>query len=518
MKLAEWQKLTAATMSGHEWQAWVTGFLARYDAMDRALVAKGFPPTSPLWRAEIERFLRARRRRWVVRAGRRAGKSSTMCRLAVAWAVAGLWYVPPGDVGVVSFVSIDRTEATARIRTIASILTSISVPFEQRAEEVELKNSPVVFRVSTCSVNSVGYTSILIFADECARWESRDSMANPAREVIASQMPTLATQPFGFLVASSSPWSVDDFHAEMFALGDTDFQLVSAGATWLFNPTLTEAGTRLDQPDERIWLREYAAIPSSSVAAAFDADLVLHAMTPRMPLGKHVASWIAIDPSSPSAGGKHDGFGVVAGYVTDQDEVAMCAGGELSGELGIRKIVDSIVALSSAMGVRTIFSDQRESSTLGEILSQHGLTLIPYNWTEGSKQEAVAIVNRWIEERRLIVVPPVAGTVQSTAQEGGFDRLRRELLQIKARMMPSGRIQYNTSGLDVASCIVTLAHAAIKGDFKVGAPVNALYAQLGAMAERGEFGGSYAAHASARLSGTGYDVLEQHPLSHLFDR
>jgi len=56
--------------------------------------------------------------------------------------------------------------------------------------------------------------------------------------------------------------------------------------------------------------------------------------------------------------------------------------------------------------------------------------------------------------------------------------------------MPSGRIQYHTGGLDVASCVVTLAHAAIKGDFKVGSPINPLFAALKkARAER-ESGGN----------------------------
>jgi hypothetical protein len=414
-----------------------------------------------------------------------------MCRLAVAWAIAGLWFVPPGDIGVISFVSVDRSEASARIRNIAALCSALALPFDQRAEEIELKDRPVAFRVSTCSVNSVGYTSILIFADECARWESRDSMTNPAREVIASQMPTLATQPFGFLVAGSSPWSVDDFHAEMFALGDTDFQLTSAGATWLFNPALSEAATRTLEPDERIWLREYAAVPSTAVAAAFDAELVLHAMTPRLPVGARVTSFLSIDPSSPTPGGKHDGFGIFGGYVTDQDEVVTVAAGELPGEIGIRAIVDYIASLAGTLGTRTIFSDQRESASLGELLSQHGLELIPYNWSEGSKQEAIAIVNRWLDERRLLVLPPAAGSAPSTAKEGGVDRLRREMLAVKARLMPSGRIQYHTGGLDVASCVVTLAHAAIKGDFKVGSPINPVFAALKkAAVERESAGGT----------------------------
>ena len=43
--------------------AWVSGFLSHFDEMDRALVAFGFPATSPWWRSRIERFLRSGKKR-----------------------------------------------------------------------------------------------------------------------------------------------------------------------------------------------------------------------------------------------------------------------------------------------------------------------------------------------------------------------------------------------------------------------------------------------------------------------
>ena len=76
---------------------WVTEFLARYDALDATLVLAGFPPTSPWWRSRIARFLTSGRSRWVLRVGRRGGKSSTLSRLLVAWMLWGPWTIPPGD-------------------------------------------------------------------------------------------------------------------------------------------------------------------------------------------------------------------------------------------------------------------------------------------------------------------------------------------------------------------------------------------------------------------------------------
>ncbi len=96
------------------------GILGHFDALSRALVAAGFPDTSAWWRRELRRFLKSGKRRWIIRAGRRAGKSTTLCRLAAAWALFGDWSVPPGDVAVVAFVSVSRDESAASARSASS--------------------------------------------------------------------------------------------------------------------------------------------------------------------------------------------------------------------------------------------------------------------------------------------------------------------------------------------------------------------------------------------------------------
>ena len=306
-------------------------FLSRYDALDRALVKAGFPATSPWWRVQLERLFSKdasapARRRWLVRAGRRGGKLSTLARLAVCWALFGAWSIPPGDVGVVAFVSLSKDEASSRLRTIAAILDALGIKYEQRGDELEIATRAALFKVFACNTSAVvGFTSIAIFGDEVARWESRDTGANPAREVIGSLAPTMATVPAAFMVLSFSPWSVDDYHAELFDLGDTAFQIVSYAPTWVANQTISEEQTHELEPDERVWSREYAAIPSSSVAAAFDADLVLATFAAREPLGAPAfAGWIALDPSSL----RGDGFGVLAGTSSDRDEIVITAAGE----------------------------------------------------------------------------------------------------------------------------------------------------------------------------------------------
>ena len=72
-------------LSGEHSGDWVTEFFERFDALDAAHVAAGFPACSTWWRKRFESFLRSGKKRWVLRVGRRGGKSSTLSRLLVAW-------------------------------------------------------------------------------------------------------------------------------------------------------------------------------------------------------------------------------------------------------------------------------------------------------------------------------------------------------------------------------------------------------------------------------------------------
>ncbi len=190
-------------------------FLARYDALDAALVARGFPATSPWWRAQIERFVRSGCRRWVIRAGRRAGKSSTLCRLAVAWALWGSWHVPPGDTAIVPFVSVDRGEAAARLKTIAEILNTVGVSAEARNDEIELVSRRLVFRVVTCSIRgTVGFTSIASYGVRIT--VEVDGVKIKKRFDLKTDNPTVARTRRDRLVASMTPTATEATRTETF--------------------------------------------------------------------------------------------------------------------------------------------------------------------------------------------------------------------------------------------------------------------------------------------------------------
>lgn len=430
---------------------WVTGFLRRYEAMDRALAAVGFPVTSPWWRAEIERFLRSGCRRWVIRAGRRAGKSSTLCRLAVCWALYGGWVVPPGDVAVIPFVSVDRDEAGARLRTIADILRALGAGFEPRGDELELNERLLVFRVVTCSTRgTVGFTSVAIFGDEMARWESRDTAANPAREVMGSLRPTMATQALAFEVCSSSPWGTDDYHADLFEQGDDAHQVTSFAPTWIANPTLTEERTHELEPDPRVWSREYAAEPGATISAALDPADIAAAFASGLAVSGR--GFVSIDASSL----RGDAFTWIGGREGNGGDLAVLEVGGWSGDelrhVSMADIVKHIASRARAWGTGVVFGDQREEASLRSLFVQQQIAFVDYAWSIQSKDDAVQRLRRLLRERKLALC--------------AHDAMRRELVGLKAHLLPSGKVKYATNGRDYASALITLMHAHVDG--KVG--------------------------------------------------
>ena len=231
-------------------------------------MARGWPALSPWWKEQLRRLYASGKRRLVIRAGRRGGKSSTLCRVAVCEALYGQHDIPPGDVGVFAFFSVSMREARERLRTISEILEALDVPFERSGDSVRIAGRAVCIRVYPASVRTaVGFTCIGAAFDELARWRDEATGANPATEVLRSVRPAMATQRQAREFLSSSPWSTLDAHYEAVEAGETDQQGVAVGTSWECNPTLTEAQCREDEPDEATFLREYGAQPMAAGAA-----------------------------------------------------------------------------------------------------------------------------------------------------------------------------------------------------------------------------------------------------------
>lgn len=459
-------------------------FLAKFDWLDSKLSKHGFPATSPWWRGELARFfdaLASGSRQWVVRVGRRGGKSTTWQKLAVAWALYGTWSVPAGDIAVVAFISVSRDEAASRLRGIADMLTALGVTFERRADELELTGARrVLFRVGTCSVKTVGFTAIIVIGDEVARWESREDRSNPAAAVCGSLKPTLATVAFGFMVLSSSPWTIDDYHAEQFDRGNTAAQMVSFAPTWVANPTLTEAGTRSLEPDERTWSREYAGIPSSAAASVFSAEQIAAARAKWM----RVIPWRPVVVTDPS-GGKRDSWTwgavewihpepepppgpvierrklvpeadpwtgitrhrtVVESFTyTSEGEVpyrphraapflqVQAIDGEtgrFSDRMSADDVVDRIATFCRPLGQRSVVTDNFSAFALKSAFQRAGLHLRDFSWTNENKTRAVEHAVRLFREGQFAIPP-------------GHAQLADELARFDEKLTPSG---YRTFG------------------------------------------------------------------------
>jgi hypothetical protein len=360
-----------------EWGARVFG---HFVALDRALVAKGFPPTSPWWLATIERFLLTGKRQLVVRAGRRAGKSSTMARLAVCTALYGEHVVPPGDIGIVAFISTTRDEAAQRLRTIEAILDALRIKRVPIENGCELPGRRVGFKVFACSVASVsGFTGIACIADEVAKWRDSDTGANPAREVLAAARPTMATQPNARMFLISSPLATLDLHHDTFEQGSTDFQEVAHAETWVANPTLTEADTHALEPDHATWSREYAAIPATELSESLLSVNEVDGATRDEPadLAPFPGAWFcAIDPAT-----RGDAWTlVVAGRSHTSRVVRIAHAAEWQGTkanpLSPEAVFADIATRVRPYNIRVIHSDQASADALTDIASRVGLQLV----------------------------------------------------------------------------------------------------------------------------------------------
>lgn len=379
--------------------------LTRFDALNKTLEAHGFPAISPWWRQTIRRWYASGRRRLVPRVGRRGGKSSSLCRLGVVEALYGQHNIPPGDVGVVAIVSARRPDAMDKLRTIKAILDALRVPYTERGETIELTGRRVVFTVFTASIAGVsGFTSIFVFLDEVAKWRDSDTGANPAGVVISSIAPTLATQPNARMVLSSSPMGLLDAHADAFAQGETPLQVTAHATTWEANPTLTEEGTRLEEPDPVVWAREYAAIPQAeaetSLLSAVLVDRATRASLDIEPDDRH--RYVAtMDPAT-----RGNAWTLIVASLSDNHVRCVVLAREWVGSkakpLSPSAVFQEAAALLKPYGLSHVYSDQFAEDALRELARPHGLYLIvDAPWTAATKADAYDGLRALMQEGRL---------------------------------------------------------------------------------------------------------------------
>lgn len=249
--------------------------------IDRVLVDQKWPPISDWWWNVIRRVDEARAlgiRNYVLRGGRRGGKSSTIVgRIAIREVLSKAHCVPPGDTGYFAIISADKDQAQERIETCHAALKGLGIAHRKTANEITLTEPNhgggfVGIKAFAATLSAVvSFTSIGFLCDEMARWRDKDGGAISAKAILTSLRATGATMPNAMNWYVSAPWSTLDEHHEMFERGDDGTQIVFHGATWDMNPTITERMTYALEPDEPSRLREYAAIPMSSDETKFFA-------------------------------------------------------------------------------------------------------------------------------------------------------------------------------------------------------------------------------------------------------
>lgn len=463
--------------------------LDHIDPLEDALTQRSFPALSPWWRSTLERFYVSGKRQLVLRVGRRGGKSSSLCRVAVLEALYGDHNIPAGDVGVVAIVSVSRDEATSRLRTIRAILDAIGVAYKPIEGGIELLSKPVIFKVFAASISGVsGFTAVCVIADEVAKWKDSDTGSNPAREVLASIRPTMATQANARIFLSSSPLSKLDAHYEAFERGDAVDQMVAHAPTWVANPSISEADTLTLEPNDRTRRREYAAIPSEAESAAFDRDAVLAAFEPRPDIYTKATAVLVIDASS----GRKDAFTAAlvrwiwddkTRYYTfydgrprpcpwgpglwEKDEwkapPALLEFSEIASTEGAfwkttraDEIVRKHAQTCKRVGAYRVFGDQREALSLESLYRNEGLKYESLAWSQPTKVAAVDMLRRLLAEKR-VVFPESA------------DKMKKELLAYEERWTSAGNAIYAARGGghdDFAALVLT----ALMADAVVGLP------------------------------------------------
>jgi hypothetical protein len=246
---------------------------------------------------------------------------------------------------------------------------------------------------------------------------------------------------------------LDDYHAECISRGNTSDQVVASAPTWIANPSITEELSHVKEPDPKKWAREYLAEPGHTDTTAFEPEDVAAAfalnpvgLLPSDYRGGVRDSFVLIDASSL----RGDSFAYAIGATTDAGEIQIVEVDGFDGDalrgLSMGDVVNRIAQRAAKWQAHRIFGDQREEAALRELFRLKGLAFTSFAWTDTSKDDAVQLVRRLMTERKLAI------TVEHA-------RLRREMLGLKAKLLPSGKIKYESGGRDYVSVIITLGHA-----------------------------------------------------------
>lgn len=217
-----------------------------YRWVERRCVRAGLHEMSEVWDAHALAFYASGKKVDVGRAGLRAAKSDSVCRLVVAESLFATRLLEPGLIGVCPVIAQRQSEASDRFNTISQIIRACGLQEVQRAAKLgvdtfqragggasaltislqDLQEHPIEFRIYAATMSgAVGFTGISGFCDEVDLW-GQDKGANPAERVIELLLTRFTTQPGAKLHLMSASYRQDSYHAKMVAKGDTALQRV----------------------------------------------------------------------------------------------------------------------------------------------------------------------------------------------------------------------------------------------------------------------------------------------------
>ncbi len=205
--------------------------------LDGVLAEQGFPGISPWWLSFLRAFYASGKRWAVVMAGRGAGKSTVLTRVAVVESLFGERKIPPGQRWIWPFISVGVPDARRRILEIQAILTAIGVCEMRRVKEgtksvekwfplepsypqgvptIETKDAAgndIAFVALAGTIAGVsGPSSIGATIDEEAKLRDKATNANPATEILASLVQTFRARPGIRAIRCSSAWEEEGSH------------------------------------------------------------------------------------------------------------------------------------------------------------------------------------------------------------------------------------------------------------------------------------------------------------------
>jgi hypothetical protein len=190
------------------WQAWFAFLAVLFGlpltpdqlAIWQQCTGRTAPPSGPFYEA------------WLI-CGRRAGKSFILALIAVFLACCRDWQanLVPGETGRIVIIAADRRQARVIFGYVLGFLENVpmlsGMIVRQTADTIDLVNN-ISIEIQAASFRTIrGYSLVGALADEAAFWQSDETGANPATEIIRSIRPALASIPGSMLLVASSPYA-----------------------------------------------------------------------------------------------------------------------------------------------------------------------------------------------------------------------------------------------------------------------------------------------------------------------